>query len=99
MKRRMTKEDAEKIWLDIIERRMNQITEELEKQLIDEKNIANIMDELLKIKESFSIYNEISIWPFNIRLVQTIVLSYILQIALLLIELLAKRHKTSEFLA
>ncbi len=81
------KSEKKKLLL-IIERRMNQITEELEKQLIDEKNIANIMDELLKIKESFSIYNEISIWPFNIRLVQTIVLSYILQIALLLIELL-----------
>lgn len=74
--------------LQIIERRMNQITGELEKQLIDDEGVGyhDKIDDLLKVKDSFSIYNDITVWPYNIKLIQTIVLTYILQIALLLYE-------------
>jgi hypothetical protein len=41
-------------------------------------------------KDSFGIYNDITVWPYNIKLIQTIVLTYILQIALLLYELIKR---------
>ena len=78
--------------LEIIEKRMNKITTELEKQLIDDEGIAfhDKIDELLKVNDSFGIYSKINIWPYNIRLIQTIVLTYILQIVLLIYKSIIK---------
>jgi hypothetical protein len=65
---------------------MNKITEELEKQLKDENGaeLQSKIDELIKVRDSFNIYNGITIWPYNVKLIQTIVITYVLQLVLLI---------------
>jgi len=75
--------------LKIISSEINKYYYKLKKILSDnglDKNYSKSLSKISELEKHFELVNSISVWPFNIRLMQTWFISYLLQIVILILQ-------------